>query len=274
MQPHKRKLSLRLIGALSALLMVAMVAVPIIALASNANRVFYMPDQSTFSPSSAWGGDIPEGGGNGINKLTLTGDTSAYWVTFVVRNNNESGRTGTTFFETRKGPGNVDLSPYVQLSATSDFSGASNTVVIPFNGTNDSPLYVRAYVPACPSDGSFRIQAHPGGTTNQGNGPGVVVNIDCSKIATPTPTSTPVPPTSTPKAPATATPVPPTATPVPPTATPVPPTATPVPPTATPVPPTATPTPAPTATPTPEPPTPTPTPTVCYDYNYNPIPCP
>lgn len=193
----KRKSSRKAVLALaSSLMLIAILAVPFVASASSANRVFYMPDGGSFVPTGSFGGDIAEGGGNGINKLTINAGSVGYYVYFTIHNNNQSGTSGTTYFETRKGPGNNDLSGNVALSATAgSFTDGVNSTNLTFNGTADAPLYVRVYVPPCGSGGTFRIQAHPGGSAHQGNGPGVVAYINCNGYTppTPTPTATPTP---------------------------------------------------------------------------------
>jgi len=146
-----------------------------------------MPDQSSFNPAGAWGGDIANGGGNGINKLTILGTAEGGTVDFIVRNNNESGRTGTTLFEVRKGPGNNDLSGGVTLANNPDYADGGQTTLVTFSGKGlDAPLYVRVSLPPCAEGGTFRIQAHPGGTVHQGNGPGVVVFLACGQTPPPT----------------------------------------------------------------------------------------
>lgn len=170
------------LGLALLLAVIAILALPF-ATKADGNRVYYSPDPNSFTPSGAFGSLIPEGYGNGINKLTINAGPQPYTVTFVINNNN-NGTKGTTFFETRKGPGNNDLSDKVKLSSTPDFSNATNSTYLTFaNGSSDALLYVQVQIPACSSDkdsGTFRIQAHPGGTAHQGNGPGVVVFLDCN----------------------------------------------------------------------------------------------
>jgi hypothetical protein len=171
------------------LAIIAILSVPLLTRAAG-NRVYYSPDPDSFSPAGSFGSMIAEGNGNGINKLTLNAGPEAYTVTFTINNNN-NGTKGTTFFETRKGPGNNDLSGQVKLSPSPDFSDATNSTYLNFaDESNDAPLYVQVEVPACSASqagGTFRIQAHPGGTAHQGNGPGVVVSVDCNGY-TPPPT--------------------------------------------------------------------------------------
>jgi len=160
--------------------------VPSIVSASQANRVFYTPVQSSFVPQGSFGSMIAEGYGKGINKLTVNAGPQAYDLFFTINNTNESQKPGTTFFETRKGPGNNDLSSFVALSAVpGQFTEGVNTTTLNFNGSAGVPLYVRVHVPPCGSDGTFRIQAHPGGTDKQGNGPGVVVFVNCNGYVPP-----------------------------------------------------------------------------------------
>ncbi len=175
-------------SAFVAVLLMAFLVVPSFVSASNANRVFYTPLPESFMPTGSYGNMIPEGYGKGINKLFINAGPQDYDVYFTINNTNESGRSGTTFFETRKGPGNVDLSPNVALSATPGFAdNATNTLTMDFTGKVGNPLYVRVHIPACGSDGTFRIQAHPGGTAHQGNGPGVVVFVNCNGYVPPAP---------------------------------------------------------------------------------------
>jgi hypothetical protein len=172
------------------LALVALLALPFVTKADG-NRVYYAPDTTSFSPVGSFGSMIPEGNGKGINKLTVNAGPEAYTLTFVINNNN-NGTKGTTFFETRKGPTNTDLSGQVQLAASlGGLSGATNSTYLTFaDGSNDTPLYVRVQIPACSSDknsGTFRIQAHPSSisTADQGNGPGVVVSLDCNGYVPP-----------------------------------------------------------------------------------------
>lgn len=181
-------------SAIAILTMLAMVMVPSIAAASQANRVFYTPVASSFMPAGSFGGMIAEGDGKGINKLTINAGPQGYDVYFTINNTNESEKPGTTFFETRKGPGNNDLSGAVALSAVpGQFTNGVNTATLTFNGSLGVPLYVRVHIPPCGSDGTFRIQAHPGGTAKQGNGPGVVAYVKCNGYVPPAPTPTPTP---------------------------------------------------------------------------------
>jgi len=184
---YKQLLGKKLLGIMSLVFALSVMAVPFMASASNANRVFYMPDQTTFNPAAAWGGDIANGGGNGINKLTILGTAQGGTVDFIVRNNNESGKTGSTLFEVRKGPGNNDLSGGVTLANNAAYADGGQTTLVTFSGKGvDAPLYVRVSLPPCAEGGTFRIQAHPGGTLHQGNGPGVVVFLACGQTPPPT----------------------------------------------------------------------------------------
>lgn len=193
---RSHKARVRVGGGLALLLMLSLLLVPGIVAASNANRVFYAPDPASFVPEGSFGSMVAEGYGKGINKLTVNAGPEAYDLFFTINNTNQSGRAGTTFFETRKGPGNNDLSSFVALSATPDFAeNATNTVTMDFPGSAGAPLYVRVHVPACGSDGTFRIQAHPGGTDKQGNGPGVVVYVNCNGFVPAPPPPPPPPPT-------------------------------------------------------------------------------
>lgn len=184
----RKFLGSRLIFGLTSLAaLVALLSVPLLTRADG-NRVYYTPLPSSFVPANAFGGMIPEGYGNGINKLRINAGPAPSIVNFTINNNN-NGSSGTTFFETRKGPGNNDLSSKVKLSATltsdgkPDFTGATNTTYLTFpDDSTDAPLYVQVEVPPCTSgvDYTFRIQAHPGGTADVGNGPGVVVFVSCT----------------------------------------------------------------------------------------------
>jgi hypothetical protein len=158
-------------------------ATPTYGVLTNAqgNRVNYAPVPSSFSPAGSFGGDIPEGGGTGINKLTINAGPVGYYVYFTINNNNAAGVSGTTTFDTRQGAGAPDLSGNVSLSAVpGQFTTGQNTASLTFNGSVGVPLYVRVWIPPCGTGGSFRIQAHPGGTGNQGNGPGVTTTINCN----------------------------------------------------------------------------------------------
>jgi hypothetical protein len=189
----RKFLGLRIIFGLTSLAaLVALLSVPLLTRADG-NRVYYTPLESSFVPASAFGGMIAEGYGKGINKLTINAGPAAYTVNFTINNTN-NGTKGTTYFETRKGPGNNDLSPNVKLSSTSDFTNATNTTFLDFTDTStDANLYVQVDVPPCTSGtvGTFRIQAHPGGTGHQGNGPGVVVYVNCTGFIPPTQTPPP-----------------------------------------------------------------------------------
>jgi hypothetical protein len=181
-----RFLSKKILGFLSLALLLSIVTVPFIASAAGpGNRVYYSPDASSFNPAAAYGGQIANGGGNGINKLTILGTPDGGYVDFIVRNNNDRAN-GKTLFEVRKGPGNVDLSSNVLLANNSDYNGAGQTTLVTFASANaDAPLYVRVLTPPCAQGGTFRIQAHPGGTVHQGNGPGVVVHLECGQAPPP-----------------------------------------------------------------------------------------
>jgi hypothetical protein len=185
---NKRFLGFKVMhGVASLLLLVAITALPVVATAAG-NRVYYTPVESSFSPYGSLEKIVPEGYGKGINKVTVNASPyTGYTLNFTINNNN-NGTSGTTFFETRKGPGNNDLSPGVLLSPTGDFygnPGLGNTTFLTFpDNSTDVPLYVQVEIPACPdgkSTGTFRIQAHPGGEARQGNGPGVVVFVNCKE---------------------------------------------------------------------------------------------
>lgn len=172
--------------------LVALIALPLLTMASG-NRVYYTPIESSFTPEGSFGGMVAEGYGKGINKLTINAGAAPYTVTFTINNTN-NGTKGTTYFETRKGPGNNDLSPNVKLSSSNDFTNATNTTFLTFNDTStDANLYVQVQVPPCTSGnvGTFRIQAHPSGTAHQGNGPGVVVFVNCTGYTVPDETPPP-----------------------------------------------------------------------------------
>lgn len=178
-------------GLSSFAILAVLFTVPLMASASSANRVFYTVVDSSFSPAGSEQSDIPEGYGKGINKLTINAGPVGYDVYFTINNTNESGTSGSTYFETRKGPGGNDLSGNVQLSSVANqFAGTTNSTTLNFPGSEGVPLYVHVYVPPCGSDGSFRIQAHPGGSANQGNASGVMVFVNCNGYVPPTPTTT------------------------------------------------------------------------------------
>jgi hypothetical protein len=185
---HKRIIGYRIgLGMAALLAIVAILSVPLLTRAAG-NRVYYSPDPDSFSPAGSFGSMIAEGSGTGINKLTLNAGPEAYTVTFTINSNN-NGTKGTTFFETRKGPTDNDLSGQVKLAPSPDFSEATNTTYLNFTDeSNQAPIYVQVEVPACSAGqvgGTFRIQAHPGGTAAQGNGPGVVVYLDCNGYTPP-----------------------------------------------------------------------------------------
>jgi len=163
--------------------------VPLIAAAAGVgkgNRVYYSPDALSFNPLGSYGGQIANGGGTGINKLTILGAPEGGYVDFIVRNNNDRAN-GKTLFQVRKGPGNVYLSSNVVLANNAAYDGGGQTTLVTFASANaDAPLYVRVLTPPCAQGGTFRIQAHPGGTVHQGNGPGVVVFLACGQAPPPT----------------------------------------------------------------------------------------
>lgn len=176
---RKRRIFLfRVTPGAALLLLLAIMIAPLSALADG-NRVYYTPDSNSFTPGSLV--DITaEGHGNGINKVTVNASPdSGYYLNFTINNNN-NGTDGTTFFETRKGPGNNDLSPNVTF-LNGDANGNTTYLTFP-NDSSDVPLYVQVYIPPCNESegGTFRIQAHPGGSAHQGNGPGVVVSVNCN----------------------------------------------------------------------------------------------
>ena len=174
----------------SVLALVALLAVPLLTMASG-NRIYYTPVESSFTPAGSFGSMTAEGYGKGINKLVINAGPTAYTVNFTINNTN-NGTIGTTYYQTRKGPGNNDLSPNVKLSPDGDFTNATNYPSLNFtDATTDVNLYVQVEVPPCTSGnvGTFRIQAHPGGTANQGNG--VVVYINCTGYTVPEETPPP-----------------------------------------------------------------------------------
>jgi hypothetical protein len=256
------RISKGLLGSIVALLMLALVAVPFVALADH---VDYAVPVSSVSPAGK--ADVKTAGDGTVFVNAVAGN-EAYNLYFTLNTWAEPDKQRTTYpisvpVTARKLSG-TDWSGNAALSLTAgNFAGKGKTVTAsysaPGNATkNNVPVYVQFRVPTCAeiSNGGqqqVKIQADTAGIAHLGNGHGIIIRFDCtaSSTATPKPTNTAtvVPPTPT------ATVVPPT-----PTATVVPPT-----PTATVVPPT------PTATVTP--PTPTPTPDVCYDYDGNPIAC-
>lgn len=192
---NRKNLGYRVFFSLTALVaLVALLAVPVLTRADG-NRVYYTPIQSSFLPADAFGGMVAEGYGKGINKLTINAGPQEYTVNFTINNTN-NGTEGTTYFETRKGPGSNDLSSNVKLSSSGDFTSATNSTFLSFpNTSTDVPLYVQVDVPPCSSGtvGTFRIQAHPSNlsTAHQGNGPGVVVYINCTGYTPPPETPPP-----------------------------------------------------------------------------------
>ena len=166
---------------------------------SNGNRVGYNPDPTSFIPVGSFGGDIAEGGGAGINKLTINAGPQAYYVFFTVKNTNDSsvwGQQNVGIDVRDQGSGNLVSGGYVSISLTPQQFVNGNTQVISSYGSgpnpSDVPVYVRMLVPPCPgSDKSVvRLQAHPDVHGHPGNGPGVMIEINCNGYIPPTPPST------------------------------------------------------------------------------------
>ena len=166
---------------------------------SNGNRVGYNPDPTSFLPIGSYGSDIAEGGGAGINKLTINAGPQAYYVFFTVKNTNDSsvwGQQNVGIDVRDQGSGNMVSGGYVSISLTPQLFVNGNTQVISSYGSgpnpSDVPVYVRMLVPPCPGSDKavVRLQAHPDVHGHPGNGPGVMIEINCNGYTPPAPPST------------------------------------------------------------------------------------
>lgn len=238
-------------GGFSVVALVALIVVPLIALADN---VDYGVPVSSVSPADK--GSVTAAG-DGTVFVDITAGNTAYPFYFTLNTWAEPDKQRSTYpisapIVARKLSGE-DWSGNTALSLTSgNFNGATNSVTATYSNTgsatkNNVPIYVRFNVPTCSAlhngQNQVKIQADTSGIAHLGNGSGIILRLNCDAMEdTRTPTVVDFP------------------TPTPPAATP------------TPTPTTAAPTPTPTQPPAT--PTPTPTPALCYDYNGNTIPCP